>query len=202
MNRGTVVVMAKVPQAGRVKTRAGRDIGMVRAAWWMRHQLGALIWRLNDPHWRLVVALSPDNKSLTLGKMPDLVTIPQGHGDLGQRMRRGLEAVASGPVMLIGADCPAVDRHHVRRAFRALGNADFVFGPAEDGGFWLVGAARRRALPPRLFMGARWSTRHALADTLATLNGQRHALTDRLADADTAADLLQTPPARRVRSWS
>ena len=81
MNRGTVVVMAKVPQAGRVKTRAGHDIGMVRAAWWMRHQLGALIWRLNDPHWRLVVALSPDNKALTLGKLPDLVTIPQGRGE-------------------------------------------------------------------------------------------------------------------------
>ena len=57
---------------------------------------------------------------------------------------------------------------HIAAAFRLLGRHDLVFGPAEDGGFWLVGARRRPRLPP-LFGQVRWSSPHALADTLADL---------------------------------
>jgi glycosyltransferase A (GT-A) superfamily protein (DUF2064 family) len=69
------------------------------------------------------------------------------------------------------------------------GRADAVFGPAEDGGYWLGGFGPRR--PPRAFAAVRWSTEHALADTLANCRGRRVALLRRLRDVDTAADLEQ-----------
>ncbi|WP_425283593.1 DUF2064 domain-containing protein [Methyloceanibacter stevinii] len=47
-----------------------------------------------------------------------------------------------GPVVLVGSDIPRISRAHIAEAFRLLGNADAVFGPAQDGGYWLVGFKR------------------------------------------------------------
>ncbi|MCL6284689.1 TIGR04282 family arsenosugar biosynthesis glycosyltransferase [Ruegeria sp. 2012CJ41-6] len=186
----TLVIMVKEPRPGRVKTRLGRDIGMVGAAWWFRHQTRILIRRLRDPRWRIVLAVSPDREGLQSRVWPaDLPRAPQGYGDLGARMGRMLRGMPIGPVCLIGADIPGIDRAHIARAFRALARQDWVFGPATDGGYWLVGARRVAAIPPTVFDGVRWSSADALQDTLATLPGQRIALTDSLRDVDVLADL-------------
>lgn len=186
----TLVVMVKEPRPGRVKTRLGRDIGMVAAAWWFRHQTRVLIRRLRDPRWQIVLAVSPDRDGLTSRVWPaDLPRVAQGGGDLGDRMGRMLRGMSKGPVCLIGADIPGISRAHIARAFRALGRSEIVFGPAPDGGYWLVGAQRYGALPSGLFRNVRWSTQHALADTLASIPGCRVALLDQLRDVDTVADL-------------
>lgn len=188
--RGTLIVMVKEPRPGRVKTRLGRDIGPVPAAWWFRHQSRRLIRRLRDRRWRLVLAVSPDREGLASRVWPpDLGRLPQGRGDLGQRMARLLRAAGPGPVCLIGADIPGVTRRHVGRAFAALGAGRVVLGPATDGGFWLIGVQPGAALPPGSFSGVRWSTRRALSDTLANLRTTRVTLVDRLADVDCADDL-------------
>ena len=68
--------------------------------------------------------------------------------------------------MLVGSDIPGLTRRaHRRRPFALLGRHDVVFGPASDGGFWLIG---RRHWPPR-FGKVRWSSPHALDDALANL---------------------------------
>jgi glycosyltransferase A (GT-A) superfamily protein (DUF2064 family) len=71
--------------------------------------------------------------------------------------------------VVIGSDIPDIRRHHIWQAFRVLDRHQFVFGPARDGGYWLVGARRRPAEPYDIFQEVRWSTEHALADTLANL---------------------------------
>jgi glycosyltransferase A (GT-A) superfamily protein (DUF2064 family) len=83
-------------------------------------------------------------------------------------MRRALETCRPGQVVLVGADIPALGARHAAGAFRLLGSHDLVFGPAADGGFWLVGARHPRRLPP-LFARVRWSGPDALTDTLAGL---------------------------------
>jgi glycosyltransferase A (GT-A) superfamily protein (DUF2064 family) len=83
-------------------------------------------------------------------------------------MRRALAACPPGPAVLIGADIPALGPEHIAEAFRLLGKHDLVFGPAADGGFWLVGARRSPRLPP-LFGQVRWSSPHALQDALVNL---------------------------------
>ena len=191
--------MVKLPQAGRVKTRLGRDIGMVPAVWWFRHQVTSLIRRLRDPRWQIVLAVAPDAEGLRSRVWPrDLPLVGQGTGHLGDRMKRLAQSAPIGPVCIIGADIPGVTRVHVMNAFRALGSSDAVVGPADDGGYWLIGFKRTRALPRGLFADVRWSTEHALDDTLATMTGLRVARIAVLKDVDTAQDLQlsQYKPAR------
>ena len=109
-------------------------------------------------------------------------------------MGRIMRTLPPGPACIVGGDIPGIGRPHVARAFAALGGHDAVFGPAPDGGFWLVGLKRSAPPPATLFRGVRWSGPHALADSMATLPGARIALVDTLRDVDTAADL---PAGRR-----
>ncbi|MEM8956663.1 MAG: TIGR04282 family arsenosugar biosynthesis glycosyltransferase [Pseudomonadota bacterium] len=190
--RPRLIVMVKEPRPGRVKTRLGRGIGMVPAAWWFRHQTAALVRRLRDARWRLELAVSPDREGLQSRVWPaDLPRHPQGSGDLGARMGRLLRRGPPGPVMVIGGDIPGIRRAHVADAIHLLGAHDAVLGPAEDGGYWLIGLGRRRAPPPTMFHRVRWSSPHAMADTVATLPGHRIALAATLADVDTDADLTR-----------
>ncbi|ABV91763.1 conserved hypothetical protein [Dinoroseobacter shibae DFL 12 = DSM 16493] len=188
--RPTLVVMVKEPRPGRVKTRLGREIGMVGAAWWFRHQGARLIRRLRDPRWELVLAVSPDTEGLASRVWPaDLPRWPQGRGDLGDRMGRALRGFGPGPVAVIGADIPGIDRARITEAFAALGRADAVLGPAPDGGYWLIGWAGRRALPAATFESVRWSTEHTRADTIRSLGDCRIAHVAELQDVDTVEDL-------------
>ncbi len=181
--------MVKVPRAGRVKTRLGRDIGLVPAAWWFRHQVARLLRRIKDPRWDVVLAVAPDAEGLTSRCFPAHMTRwPQGRGNLGDRMLRAMRR-AGGPVCVIGADVPGITRARVAEGFAALGHHDAVFGPAPDGGFWLVGAKLGSTMRPLLLDGVRWSTSHALADSRATLGARRVALIATLADVDTGDDL-------------
>ncbi len=189
--RQTLILLIKEPRPGRVKTRLGRDIGMVPAAWWFRHQSARLLRRLRDPRWRIVLAVAPDVAGMASRVWPgDLARFPQGAGDLGVRMRRAMGRVGHGPVCLIGGDVPGITRAHIARAFAALGGADVVFGPATDGGYWLVGVRNGGAVPGRLFAGVRWSGRHALGDSIASVAGVRVAMVDVLRDVDRGADLV------------
>ena len=196
MKRQTLVIIIKEPRPGRVKTRLGQGIGVIPATWWFRHQSARLIRSLRDPRWQIVLAVAPDRAVTSRVWPADLPRLAQGGGDLGQRMKRMLKGVSSapahGPVCLIGADIPGVTRAHIARAFAALGHSDAVFGPATDGGYWLVGAKHPARLPQTLFQNVRWSSEHALADSVATLPGWRIAQTDILNDVDTAADLRQS----------
>ena len=191
--RRTVIVFVKEPRPGRVKTRLARGIGAGPAAWWFRRSALGLIGRLaRDPRWRVVLAVSPDREGLESRVWPArsrVARAPQGRGDLGARMARALRAAPPGPAVLIGADIPDADAAAVARAFAALGRAEAVFGPTEDGGFWLVGLSGRRPPPPGFLRGARWSSPHALADAVATCGPLRVAFAPTLRDVDEAADL-------------
>lgn len=190
MIRPTLVVMVKEPRPGRVKTRLGAEIGMVEAAWWFRKQVRGLLRRVEDPRWGLILAVSPDREGLTSRVWPaHLPRLPQGSGDLGDRMGRVFRSLPPGPVCIIGADIPGVGKAQIARAFRALGSHEAVFGPAHDGGYWLVGLKRVGAVPAVLFNGVRWSSEQALADSLRAFDPARVAFTDTLRDVDSAADL-------------
>ena len=182
--------MLKEPRAGRVKTRLGRDIGMVAAAWWFRHQVRGLLRQIEDPRWDIVLAVSPDRAGLVSRVWPaHLARMAQGHGNLGDRMGRALRMPSHGSVCVIGGDIPDINAPRIAEAFAALGRNDAVFGPAPDGGYWLIGLRRLRTVPSTLFANVRWSTEHTLRDTEATLPDHRIAHVATLNDVDTVADL-------------
>lgn len=189
--RGTVFVFLKAPRAGAVKTRLGEKIGMGRAAALFRTLSERTIAEAAKGPWRTVLAVDPPWAAQTSATFwpRSLPRVAQGRGDLGRRMARAFATAPAGPVVIIGADAPGFRTRHLRAAFRALAGADAVFGPAADGGYWLVGLARRRAAP-ELFEGVRWSTRHALNDTFKTLPAAfRIARLETLRDVDEARDL-------------
>ena len=103
-------------------------------------------------------------------------------------MQRLFTRLPPGPVIIVGSDIPSIRPSHIAEAFRLLGGADAVLGPAPDGGYWLVGLKRTPRVP-KPFAAVRWSGSHALSDTLANLKGRRVALAARLSDVDTAEDL-------------
>jgi len=134
------------------------------------------------------------------GDSPNAFRLPQGRGDLGQRMQRIFDRCSRGPLIIVGTDIPFITREIIAKAFRELRRADAVFGRAEDGGYWLVGLNRRpRRLAP--FENVRWSSPHALADTLRNLRAYRVAFAETLFDIDTEADYRRYLGKRNCRPW-
>jgi hypothetical protein len=189
-----LIIMAKTPLIGAVKTRLARDVGGVEALRFFRTAAQSLIRRVGrDPRWRTAIAASPDRAVHARGIWPeDIPRIGQGEGDLGHRMGRLFRDLPPGPVVIIGADIPGIERHHIAEAFAALGNHDAAIGPAEDGGYWLIGLKRRPRVA-EIFHGVRWSSEHAMKDTLKNIRGQNMSVATlpRLPDIDTGADLAK-----------
>jgi glycosyltransferase A (GT-A) superfamily protein (DUF2064 family) len=197
--RGHLVLLVRAPRLGVGKRRLARDVGDLAALRFERAMLARLERRLaRDRRWRFRLAVSPD-AACRRRLWPRGVPIePQGRGDLGIRMVRALGSCPPGPALLVGADIPALAGSHVAAAFRLLGRHDIVFGPAEDGGFWLVGA-RRRASLAGAFAGVRWSSPQALADVLANLPRRLSVgFAARLADVDDGAALRRLQDRRGV----
>jgi rSAM/selenodomain-associated transferase 1 len=186
--KDVVISFARAPRLGAVKRRLAREIGARAALRFHVATLTRLIRALAaDRRHRTVLAITPDRAALRLPAR--VARMPQGGGDLGVRMHRAFWRFPHCRVVLIGSDIPDAGPGDVRAAFRALGRAPAVFGPAADGGYWLVGLAPGR--PARPFASVRWSTEHALADTLANFAGRRVAVLRTLHDVDTAADLVR-----------
>ncbi len=197
-----LVIMVKVPEIGRVKTRLGRDIGPVHATRFYRGAASGLIRRLaGDTRWRTVLAVAPDVGIETRAFPCRTLRMQQGGGNLGDRLATIVCALLPGPVAIIGTDIPGIRPQHVDAAFRQARRLGVTFGPAPDGGYWLVGF---RQTPRRLtpFGQVRWSTEHALDDTIGNLPAaiqQAFARVEKLPELD---DVDDGAAYQRVASWT
>jgi rSAM/selenodomain-associated transferase 1 len=195
MRRARLVVFAKAPVIGGAKTRLAAGIGKVAA--WRRHRAmtARILRQVRDPRWRTILAVSPDRALHRRfpGVWPgawsgDVERMAQGAGDLGLRQARAFTGPA--PTLVIGTDAPQITRGDIARAFGTLKRHDAVIGPAEDGGYWLLGLAR--PAPSGLFEAIRWSTARTRADLevrLAAFGFSRIARLRPLRDVDHADDL-------------
>ena len=196
--RRTLVLFVRVPLLGSGKRRLAREIGDIAALRFEKLMIALLLRRLaKDGRWRLRIAVTPDKaRRRARHWCCGVEAVGQGAGDLGRRMVRTLKTSPPGATVIIGGDIPAVTARHVAAAFRLLGSRDLVFGPAEDGGFWLIGARHPRHLPP-IFEKVRWSSPHALADALASLPGRiKVGYAERLEDVDDAEAYRRLNPGR------
>lgn len=180
----TVVIFARAPRFGGVKRRLAAGIGRRRALRFHRFTTESIIRRLaRDRRWRTVLAVTGEPWRWP-ARLPRMV---QCGTDLGERMANALCAAPAGPVLLVGSDIPGVTANVIADAFHALRAVDVIFGPARDGGYWLVGV-RNRGLLRRLFRGVRWGSEHALADTLKNVPAScRCGLAKELEDVDDTA---------------
>jgi rSAM/selenodomain-associated transferase 1 len=191
------VVMVKAPRAGAVKTRLAPPLTSAGAA-----SLAACFARDTVEAARraaraVVVAYAPDDGRDALEALfgDGLLWFAQRGGDLGARIESAASdafARGLGPAVVVGTDSPTLPPAFVERAFASLsaGEADVALGPAEDGGYYLVGLRRPFA---GLFRGVEWSTPRAYAQTAgnAARTGLRVLELPRWYDVDTPADLLR-----------
>jgi hypothetical protein len=97
----------------------------------------------------------------------DTVYREQSEGDIGKRMAiafHGAFATGMTSVVIIGIDCPNLNAQLMAKAFHAIEQHDLVLGPAQDGGYYLIGLRR---LIPELFTGIPWSTAEVLQQTMS-----------------------------------
>ncbi len=211
MTSDLLIIMARYPTPGRVKTRLARDIGHRAATELYRSWLKDLVCEFAkapfDVEWRYTPARAPFGRLVGAvaavydrrnGSSPGRAALierrysvrAQPDGDLGERMQRIFkESFSRGyrRVVMIGTDAPEVGLREVRRAFRLLRSHPAVFQPTVDGGYALIGLCTM--LP--VFENVSWSTHKVMAQTRRRLGNLRidHAELPVTFDVDTVADL-------------
>lgn len=201
----SALVMAEAPRAGAVKTRLEPLLGPDGCA---RLQ-GALIeatsrWAAEVAPGAAYLAYGGSREALEPHVADGVACFPAGAGDLGDRLASASAHVfreRSEPLLLVGSDMPVLTRAHAREAEAVLrGGADMVFGPALDGGYWIVGLAR--PAPDVFDLGGDWGGAAVLERSLercetvglrAELLGMERDLDD-AADARALADHPRLPP--------
>jgi rSAM/selenodomain-associated transferase 1 len=198
LNGVRIVIFAKAPQPGQVKTRLIPSLGAQGAADLARRMLRhtveqALAADLGPVE--LCVTPSPQDAAWQTVTLPASIHwADQGDGDLGTRMARATRRVTSAgqSILLIGTDCPALDASHLRRAANSLIHVDAALIPTGDGGYVLIGLNRFHA---SLFECIEWSTATVAEETLRRLDqlGWKVKNQSRLHDIDEPADLERLP---------
>ncbi|MCB0762188.1 MAG: TIGR04282 family arsenosugar biosynthesis glycosyltransferase [Flavobacteriales bacterium] len=182
-----LVIMAKAPLKGNVKTRLAEVIGADSA---LQLYTGLLMKTLDlAAKWNGPVLLSSAGDH-PIFKDSEFTVVPQHGDDLGQRMYNagvaGLELADA--VLIIGCDIPDLNLEILQEASELLDHCDVVFGPSEDGGYYLAGM---RQMHKQLFEGITWSTSHVLSDSELRCEEQRLSVdkVTMLNDIDTFEDL-------------
>jgi rSAM/selenodomain-associated transferase 1 len=194
-----LVIVAKYPAPGAVKTRLGATIGLDRSA-------GLYAAFLRDLHARFTVAAATSGYDLiwacaasdtpmsTVLGANSVVLLQRGN-DFAERLYnccRDVAALSYRRTVVLGSDSPHVPTKAVTLAFHALARFDVVLGPAEDGGYYLVGV-NNWPEPPDIFRGITMSTERVLRETLERVDrlGLTHMTLEATFDVDTEADLLR-----------
>ena len=191
--RRVLIVFARAPEVGRVKTRLAAEVGDSTALAIYRRLAERVLAAVQaNGSYSITVAYAPGGARRAMREWlgTEVALRPQAGGDLGARMAGAIgDAIAAGAerVVVIGTDCPQVTAAVVQEAFDRLDAADLVLGPAMDGGYYLIGMAR---LHSRLFEDVPWSSPDTLRITLesARAAGLSVELLEQRRDIDTADD--------------
>ena len=191
----TLIIFSRYPEPGKTKTRMISALGAVGAAQLQRqmteHTLKTAIALASSRQVAIEIHFAGGDRSLMQEWLGEGEYIAQAAGDLGEKMRSACDRAfkkGSQRVVIIGIDCPDIDRQILTQAFDSLNHQDLVLGIAEDGGYYLIGLNR---LVPELFKGIDWGTERVLQQTksIAEQLNLKVAYLTTLADVDRPEDL-------------
>ncbi|RJQ45301.1 MAG: glycosyltransferase [Nitrospiraceae bacterium] len=191
MNTNALIIIAKYPEKGQVKTRLNGHLSDEDILKLYISLLKQTVSKLNNiPYADTFIAFAPANAEdyfLHFG----VSLIPLNEGDLGVRMFNSFNHVFSSgykKAVLVGADIPDITPAIIQKAFDILSGNDTVFGPAKDGGYYLVGM---RKLIREIFLNVPWSSAQTLKKSIEQANkfGYSAGLTEMLSDIDTIEDV-------------
>ncbi len=192
----TLIMVTRFPRPGRTKTRLIPVLGAAGAAQLQRCMTELLVERLHAVCDRASLTFEVHFADGSFAEMchwlgHGLILKPQSAGNLGQRLQAAFQQgfqENGHPILMVGSDCPGLDEEHITQALAALNDHDVVLGPAQDGGYYLIGL---RQPHPGLFENISWGQSCVLAETMerAALQGLSVALLDPLGDIDRPEDL-------------
>lgn len=187
-----LIIFVKNPVKGKVKTRLAKTMGEDAALEAYLQMLAHVRVTAAQVHVHRAVYYSHAVDETDEWLRPLFSKHVQAPGDLGDKMRLAIsEMIALGyqEVVLIGSDLLDLQAQHLEQAFRALRYHDFVVGPSQDGGYYLIGM---KAVEPMLFSNKVWSTDGVLSSTLADIQtlGKTVFLLPTLRDIDEEDDWI------------
>lgn len=193
MQENLIIIFARNPKLGKVKTRLAKTIG----------DFAALeTYKILMKHTANVVEKSNAEKIVFYSEYIDnndvwakikCKKVKQSEGDLGEKMQTAFEyafELGHKKIVIIGSDVYSLKTEHIDSAFTQLETHDVVIGPAHDGGYYLLGL---NFIIPELFEQKKWGTSSVLENTLADLNELNVTLLEPLNDIDTYEDLKKEP---------
>ncbi len=194
--RCRLILFARFPVAGKVKTRLIPALGAEGAAALHRRlvlrSLRTAHALCQSENVELEIRFAGDDANPMQHWLGDgWLCRPQCEGDLGQRMAGAFAdsfREGSPATVIIGSDCPSLTPETLATAFESLRTNPVVFGPATDGGYYLIGLTK---FVPELFQGIAWGTETVLAQSLENLKrlGNKPALLQSLDDLDRPEDM-------------
>lgn len=184
-----VVLFTRFPEPGRAKTRLIPALGAERAAQLHRVLTERTVQAVRSSGLMLELRTTGAPTAAFEEWLGRLSIIDQGEGDLGNRLSR---AGPPYPTIFIGADAPDLTPALLQLAAHELQNASAVIGPAEDGGYWLLGLSHP---VDAVFEGIEWGTSSVFGQTMDRLAAARidPVLLPKLADCDRPEDLARWP---------
>lgn len=183
-----LLILAKRPALGKAKTRLAATVGAENALEIYHILLNKTIELASLPGVQAFFCLSGDEDCAL---PPNSIEFEQSNGDLGHRMEKAFQHVfdlVNEPVIMIGSDCFDLNEEHLKRAEEALKENDLVFGPSEDGGYYLIGMKK---FIPEVLQDMPWSTEQLLDVTRSKAEelGFGYSMLEVLNDIDTFADM-------------
>lgn len=195
-----LIIFTRYPEPGKTKTRLIPALGAEGAATLQRQMTEHTLAQVKELQAKRLVSVEVyfvgGNQQLMQSWLgTSVIYRQQGDGDLGRRMAIAFQtALEAGKqrVVVIGTDCPDLKAQLMVKAFHALEQHDLVLGPAQDGGYYLIGLCR---LIPQLFTGISWSTAEVLQQTMSIAQRLELAVAylPRLSDVDRPEDLVGNP---------
>jgi rSAM/selenodomain-associated transferase 1 len=191
-----VIIFAKYPQKGNVKTRLAKDRGEDFATEFYRtcaeHFFSEVLKLNNKIFTPIIFCYGKTEVEMVSGWTgKEFMVKPQIHGELGDRMSASFREIFSkdfSKAVIIGTDVPDINSNLINAAAAKLDEHDIVIGPSSDGGYYLLGMKR---LLPEIFKDIEWSTSLVLQKTLDKIRllNLTVGLLDELIDIDTEHDL-------------
>ncbi len=188
MSKEVLIIFIRNPEIGKVKTRLAKTIGNNAALQLYKLLLQHTFEATQNINYDKIVYYSEAIEKNDIWDASYQKKIQQGN-DLGQRMYHAFETVFKAgykKAVIIGSDIFDLTPAHIKEAFTMLNTYDTVLGPAEDGGYYLLGM---KQLHPGIFKEKTWGTATVLAETLKDLKGIKTHFLETLNDIDTYEDL-------------